>query len=68
MKEITQAFMGVLISASVQEENVKALVELLWENPEWMDEVVAFIKKNPMATESDIMRMAIEIGTQRGKQ
>lgn len=61
MKETTQAFMNVLIKANVQEQNVKAIVSFLWDNPVGMDEVVAFIKENPTATESDIIRKADDV-------
>ncbi len=61
MKETAQAFMKVLINANVQEQNIKAIVNFLWDNPKGVDEVVSFIKENPTATESDIIKKADEV-------
>jgi len=60
MKEITQAFMKVLMSMQIQEKNIKAITQLLWNNLQGMDEVVKFIKENPNATESDVIKEAIK--------
>lgn len=61
MKEITQAFMNVLYSMRVQKKNITAITQLLWGNIQAMDELVKFIKENPKATESEILRKATEI-------
>lgn len=61
MKEITQAFMNVLIGMKLQEKTIKAIVQMLWNQPNKMDELVKFIKANPKATDSDIIRRAVEI-------
>ena len=61
MKEITQAFMKVLMSMNVQEKNIKAITELLWGNLQGMDELMKFIKENPEATESEILKKATEV-------
>jgi len=60
MKEITQAFMKVLMSMQIQEKNIKAITQLLWNNLQGMDEVVKFIKENPNATESDVIKESIK--------
>ena len=61
MKEIKQAFMNVLYSMRVQKKNITAITQLLWGNIQAMDELVKFIKENPKATESEILRKATEI-------
>lgn len=61
MKEITQAFINVLYSMKIQKKNITAITQLLWENLEGMDKLVKFIKKNPTATESEVLKKAIEI-------
>ena len=61
MKEITQASMNVLYSMRVQKKNITAITQLLWGNIQAMDELVKFIKENPKATESEILRKATEI-------
>lgn len=61
MKEITQAFMKVLMSMKVQEKNIKAITQLLWNNVQAMDELVEYIRHNTNATESEIIKKAVEI-------
>ena len=45
----------------VQDKNIKAITQLLWENIQGMDKVIAFIKENPKSTESEILKEAIQI-------
>lgn len=61
MKETTQAFMNVLLSTNMQEKNIKAVTQLLWENLDGMDDLIAFIKDCPDADESEIMKEAVRI-------
>ena len=53
--------MNVLIGMKVQDKNIKAITQILWENIQGMDKVIAFIKENPKATESEILKEAIQI-------
>lgn len=61
MKEITQAFMNVLIGLKVKDEAVKAIVQMFWEQPTKMDKLVQYIKENPKATEMTILKKAVDI-------
>ncbi len=61
MKEITQSFMKVLMCTNLSEENIKAITALFWMKPQHMDELVAYIKENPDATESELLKKATEI-------
>ena len=61
MKEITQAFMNVLIGLKVKDETVKAIVQMFWEQPTKMDKLVQYIKENPKATEMTILKKAVDI-------
>ena len=61
LKEVTQSFMKVLMSVNVQSHNIKAITQMFWDNPPQMLELVEWIKNNPKATESEIIRKAVNI-------
>ena len=67
MKKITQAFMKILMSVGVQEDNIKGITELLYDNLEGMDKLVEYIKQNLNATESEIIKKSLEIAKDLGK-
>ena len=61
MKKITQAFMKVLMNMGLKENNIKGVVNLLWEDIQAMDEMVEFIKAHPKATETEIIKKALSL-------
>ena len=65
MKETTKAFMKILMSMNLPETSIKAITQMVWNKPEQMDKIVAYIKENPKATESQMLTKAIEISNYR---
>lgn len=60
-KAVTQAFMQILVGMRVQKNNILSITQLLMGNYQEMDKVVTYIKENPQASESDILRVAIAV-------
>ena len=65
MKETTKAFMKILMSMNLPETSIKAITQMVWNKPEQMDKIVAYIKENPKATESQMLTKAMEISNYR---
>ena len=58
MKPYEKTFVHLLCAMKVSEDAICGIMAMLNGNTIAMDEVVAFIKENPQATESDIIKAA----------
>ncbi len=56
-----QHFIAVLMHTSLKDENVNFVTELMWEKREQMDQMVAFIKEHPQATQTELLKTAVKI-------
>ena len=61
MRELTKLFIKVLMSMGLPDTTIMVITEMFWNKVEMMDEMVAFIKTNPNATETQVITKAMEI-------
>ena len=61
IEELMSAFIGVLCSTRVSEATIHGITEMMWDNKPAMDQLVAYIKENPKATEAQIIKTASTI-------
>ena len=60
-EELMSAFIEVLCATRVSEATIHGITEMMWDNKPAMDELVAYIKQNPRATEAQITKKASTI-------
>ena len=56
MSDYMEAFIAVLAHTKLSRAGVHYIAEAMWERREFTDKMVAFIKANPEATESDLLK------------
>lgn len=59
--------MKVLMSLKVQDHNIEAITQMFWADFQSMDKLVAWMENNINATESEIIRKAVEIYQNKAK-
>jgi len=57
--------MKILWAMGVQEHNISGITQMFWEDIPKMDKMVDFIKDNTEATETEILRKAVEIAKEQ---
>ena len=64
MKDYMEAFIAVLAHTKLSREGVHYIAEAMWEKQVFTDKMVEYIKANPEATESDLLKEASRIVAQ----
>ena len=64
MKDFMEPFIAVLAHTKLSRAGVHYIAEAMWDKQEFTDRMVAFIKDNPEATESDLLKEANRIVAQ----
>ena len=60
-EKLMSAFVGVLCATRVSETTIHGICAMMWDNKPAMDQLVAYIKENPEATEAEITKKASTI-------
>ena len=61
MKDFMEPFIAVLMHTNLSDTSVDYIAEKMWDNEVMTDQMVAFIKANPEATETQLLKEAQRI-------